>query len=153
MRIPWLSLGPSCAFLLLAGCAGAPRQQTRWNPLAAIVPGKTAVFCLKGDVETKHRLEGETTKKLRSAGLDTIEGRPAIPPSDSYSAEGLAIFLRAAGFLNIGEITYGGKVTSAAPDVQFYWLPTSGEKHFSTTRMELDAALRTLIDSLGSSQK
>jgi len=153
------SLGLSCALFLVVACAHTrekPEVRNVPNSLraaASIVVGKSVVFCLKGDPEIKRRLEAETVKKMQSQGFDATEGRHIIPPSDSYSAGDLAIFLRGAGFRSIAEITYGDAVTSAAPDIAFHWFTESGEKHYSTTRMGLDAALRNLIDSLGSNQK
>jgi len=91
--------------------------------------------------------------KMKSNGFDAVEGRPTIPVSNSYTVENLVKYLRDAGFLSIAEITYGGAVTPLEPDIVFRWLPKPGEKHYPPTPMNLDQALRTLIDSLGSNNK
>ena len=137
-----------------------PRTPSGPNALqsvAAIVIGKTAVFCLNGDQKTKSQLEAESVKKMQSWGFDATEGRHVIPPSDSYSSDELAIFLRGAGFRSITEITYDVAVASenAREGVSYqpHWISQPGETHYphySTTRMGLDDALRTMFENLTS---
>jgi len=116
------------------------------------IVGKTAVFCINGDDESRYRLEAYITGQMKEQGFDAYEGRPLIPPQKEYSAEELAELLLKDGFHTVVEVTSTGDVPKyglpESLNLKFHSIPKPHTIRYSNLHTALDIALQVFIQVL-----
>jgi hypothetical protein len=149
----------------LAGCwssttsyttsASSPPGADRLNFVETLMvkgAGKTAVFCLNGDDETRHRLEAYITGQMKNQGFDAYAGRLQIPSAERYSAEELATLLLKEGFQSVAQVTYSGDVPREGLPVSLNFslhaIPSPHAASYSALQTTLGIAMQSFIQAL-----